>query len=262
MLLHFAERADGSGAAALDLAAAGAAQSAARGSCAWQWNSRRDRASPASTERGRILRARANWRLHGLLRIHFSRHQHRQVLSSRPSAPANYKYVPIGYHGRASTIVVAEHQVRRPFGQWRETGSDAVRFGATQKLDYEAELGSFIGPGNSRGEPIPTIDASSHIFGFCLLNDWSAHLTSEPGNTSHSGRFFPRISPPASLRGSSQRMPLRHFALRRSSAGRRSRPVASYLAYDEKSATRRRHINVEVLGLLATIQRTRIRARP
>jgi fumarylacetoacetase len=89
----------------------------------------------------------------------------------RPDNPllANYKHVPIAYHGRASSIVVSGMPVRRPLGQLGEG-----RFGATQELDYELELGAFLGPGNALGEPIPIAQAEQHIVGVCLLNDWSA----------------------------------------------------------------------------------------
>jgi fumarylacetoacetase len=85
-----------------------------------------------------------------------------------PLAP-NYKHLPIGYHGRASSIVVSGTPVRRPSGQIEE-----AQFGPTRALDYEIEVGAFIGPGNRLGEPVPIDQAGSHIFGLCLLNDWSA----------------------------------------------------------------------------------------
>jgi fumarylacetoacetase len=88
--------------------------------------------------------------------------------------PANYKYVPIGYHGRASSIVISGTPVRRPSGQSRESSSSPVRVDPTRKMDYEAEIGFFVGPGNSREEHIPIGDAPNHIFGVALVNDWSA----------------------------------------------------------------------------------------
>jgi fumarylacetoacetase len=93
----------------------------------------------------------------------------------RPDAPLlpNYKYVPIGYHGRASSIRVSG-EVRRPNGQ-RKPASDTVpSFGPSRNLDYEMEMGVWIGPGNAPGAPIPIDEAADHIAGFCLLNDWSA----------------------------------------------------------------------------------------
>jgi fumarylacetoacetase len=92
----------------------------------------------------------------------------------RPDNPLlpNYKHLPVGYHGRASSIVPSGTPVRRPNGQ--RAGSDGPSFGPTQRLDYELELGFFIGPGNAQGEPIPIARAAGHIAGYCLLNDWSA----------------------------------------------------------------------------------------
>jgi fumarylacetoacetase len=94
----------------------------------------------------------------------------------RPNQPLfpNYKHVPIAYHGRASSIVVSGTPIPRPSGQRKPPGVDAPVFGPTESLDFELEVGMFIGPGNSLGAPISIDDAESHIFGFCLLNDWSA----------------------------------------------------------------------------------------
>lgn len=94
----------------------------------------------------------------------------------RPDNPLlpNYKYVPIGYHGRASSIVVSDTDVRRPAGQSKGADADVPSFGPSKMLDYESELGFFVGRGNDQGETIPIEDAPSQIFGFCLVNDWSA----------------------------------------------------------------------------------------
>jgi fumarylacetoacetase len=94
----------------------------------------------------------------------------------RPDNPllANYKYIPIGYHGRASSIVVSGAGVRRPNGQRKPAAELVPSFGPSRNLDYELELGVWIGPGNEVGTPIPIAEAASHIAGFCLLNDWSA----------------------------------------------------------------------------------------
>jgi fumarylacetoacetase len=86
----------------------------------------------------------------------------------------NYKWVPIGYHGRASSIVVSGTPVRRPNGQTRDDANAPPSFGPSKRLDYEMELGVIIGNGNALGEPIATRDALEHVFGFCLVNDWSA----------------------------------------------------------------------------------------
>ncbi len=94
----------------------------------------------------------------------------------RPDNPLlpNYKWVPIGYHGRSSSIVVSDVPVRRPQGQVKAPDADAPTFGASRSLDYELELGLFLGGRNALGEPVTAARASSRIFGFCLLNDWSA----------------------------------------------------------------------------------------
>jgi fumarylacetoacetase len=93
----------------------------------------------------------------------------------RPDSPLlpNYKYIPIGYHGRASSLVVSGTSIHRPSGQTREGNADP-KFGATKALDYELEVGFFVGRGNRLGESIPIQEAEEHIFGICLLNDWSA----------------------------------------------------------------------------------------
>ena len=94
----------------------------------------------------------------------------------RPDNPLlpNYKWVPIGYHGRASSIVVSGTNIRRPVGQTRDGANGSPAFGPSRRLDYELEVGAFIGVGNSLGSPIPIDDADQHLFGLCLLNDWSA----------------------------------------------------------------------------------------
>ena len=94
----------------------------------------------------------------------------------RPDNPLlpNYKWVPIGYHGRSSSIVVSGAPVRRPHGQLRAGDSGAPTFDASRSLDYELELGLFIGGRNALGESVPASSAASRVFGFCLLNDWSA----------------------------------------------------------------------------------------
>ena len=94
----------------------------------------------------------------------------------RPDNPLlpNYKHVPIGYHGRASTIRPSGTDVRRPKGQTLPAGQSEPSFGPCARLDYELELGIWIGQGNELGAPIAIGDAAEHIAGFCLLNDWSA----------------------------------------------------------------------------------------
>jgi fumarylacetoacetase len=94
----------------------------------------------------------------------------------RPDHPLlpNYKYVPIGYHGRASSIQVSGAPVKRPAGQVATSPGLPPGFGPTRALDYELEAGFFVGPGNRLGEAITIENAASHLFGVCLLNDWSA----------------------------------------------------------------------------------------
>ena len=86
----------------------------------------------------------------------------------------NYKYVPIGYHGRASSIVVSGSPVTRPAGQTRDDANAPPVFAPTRRLDYEMEVGVFIGRGNDLGRPITPADAEQSMWGLCLVNDWSA----------------------------------------------------------------------------------------
>ena len=111
--------------------------------------------------------------------------EHAQNVGSmlRPDEPLmpNYKYVPIAYHGRASSVVVSGTSVRRPLGQTKaddaspgSAGGPAPSFGATRALDYELELALWVGPGNRLGDAITIAEADDHLFGVGLLNDWSA----------------------------------------------------------------------------------------
>jgi len=94
----------------------------------------------------------------------------------RPDQPLlpNYKWVPIGYHGRASSLVISGTEIRRPAGQTMTDDASVPTFGPSKMLDYELEVGCFIGQGNRRGEPVRIEQAEEHIFGLCLVNDWSA----------------------------------------------------------------------------------------
>jgi fumarylacetoacetase len=105
--------------------------------------------------------------------IHHATAVGRQFRPDSPLLP-NYKWVPIGYHGRASSIGVSGGEIRRPQGQTRGPDDAAPRFGPSRRLDYELELGIFIGAGNAQGEPIPIADAEEHVFGLTLFNDWTA----------------------------------------------------------------------------------------
>jgi fumarylacetoacetase len=94
----------------------------------------------------------------------------------RPDNPLlpNYKFVPVAYHGRASSIAASGSEVRRPKGQIRQLADDQPVFMASTQLDYEVEAGIIIGPGNQLGAAIPISQAEQYIFGICLVNDWSA----------------------------------------------------------------------------------------
>jgi len=86
----------------------------------------------------------------------------------------NWKWLPVAYHGRASSIVISGTDVRRPSGQTKPPDAAAPTLGPTKSLDYELEMAFLIGPGNSLGQPVPIDRAMDHIFGFVLMNDWSA----------------------------------------------------------------------------------------
>jgi fumarylacetoacetase len=94
----------------------------------------------------------------------------------RPDNPLlpNYKWVPIGYHGRASSVVASGTPVRRPKGQIKGPDAEQPVYAASKSLDYEAEMGCFVGPGNELGETVPLERAEDHLFGLSLVNDWSA----------------------------------------------------------------------------------------
>ncbi len=94
----------------------------------------------------------------------------------RPDQPLlpNYKWVPIGYHGRASSIVISGTDIHRPSGQTKDDNAEAPSYGPSRVLDYELEVGFFVGYGNDLGKPLKISEAEDHIFGLCLINDWSA----------------------------------------------------------------------------------------
>ena len=119
----------------------------------------------------------------------------------RPDQPLlpNYKWVPIGYHGRSSSIRVSGHDFKRPQGQFRATAEGPPEFGPSRRLDYELELGAFVGQGNQLGSPVSIDDAESRLFGLCLLNDWSARDIQpweyQPLGPFLSKSFFTTVSP-------------------------------------------------------------------
>lgn len=86
----------------------------------------------------------------------------------------NWLHLPVGYHGRASSIIVSGANIRRPLGQAKPADAPAPVFGPSKSLDFELELGVFVGPGNQLGQPISVADAGQHLFGVVLVNDWSA----------------------------------------------------------------------------------------
>lgn len=94
----------------------------------------------------------------------------------RPDNPLlpNYQWVPIGYHGRASSLVISGTAIRRPNGQTKAPDAEVPTFGPSKRLDYELELGYYIGQGNTLGAPISIDDAEAHLFGVGMFNDWSA----------------------------------------------------------------------------------------
>lgn len=94
----------------------------------------------------------------------------------RPDNPLmpNYKYVPVAYHSRTSSIIVSGTPFKRPRGQRRDPNDAAPSYGPCRNLDFELELGTYIGTPSTQGEPVPVGKAADHVFGFCLLNDWSA----------------------------------------------------------------------------------------
>ena len=104
-----------------------------------------------------------------------SYHTERLGKISRPDSPLPpcFKHLPVAYNSRATSVRVSGEDIRRPNGQWRHADGE-VRFGPTASLDFELEVGLFIGPGNSLGEPLALPSVRNHMFGYCLLNDWSA----------------------------------------------------------------------------------------
>jgi fumarylacetoacetase len=105
--------------------------------------------------------------------VHHATTVGKQFRPENPLLP-NYKWVPIGYHGRASSIGVSGQRFKRPQGQTKAPDANSPNFGPSQRLDYELELGWFVGQGNEQGEPIDIARADAHLFGVTLFNDWSA----------------------------------------------------------------------------------------
>ncbi|MBD0271170.1 MAG: fumarylacetoacetase [Acetobacteraceae bacterium] len=139
--------------------------------------------SPARAEVAPMLRRAAECSMHlpvaigdytdFFAGIHHATNTGKQFRPDNPLLP-NYKHVPVAYHGRASSVRVSGVPFRRPNGQRKPPDAAAPEFGPSRRLDYELEMGIWIGPGNAPGEPIPVGDAHRHIAGYGLLNDWSA----------------------------------------------------------------------------------------
>jgi fumarylacetoacetase len=96
------------------------------------------------------------------------------ILRGSPDLPANWLHIPIGYNGRASTVVVSGTDIHRPLGQTKAPDADAPSFGPSKRLDIELELGAIVGTGSQMGRPVTMDQADAMIFGYVLLNDWSA----------------------------------------------------------------------------------------
>ena len=105
--------------------------------------------------------------------IHHATNVGRLFRPDQPLLP-NYEWIPIGYNGRTSSLVISDTPIRRPHGQFKSAANDTPTFAPTAQLDYELEVAAYIGTGNTLGEPIPIAHAERHIFGLSLLNDWSA----------------------------------------------------------------------------------------
>ena len=105
--------------------------------------------------------------------LHHALNVGRLIFPDKPLTP-NFQWLPIAYHGRASSVVISGTDFHRPHGQALPPGAAAPVYTPCTRLDYELEMGFFIGPGNALGRPVPLADAEQHIFGMCLLNDWSA----------------------------------------------------------------------------------------
>ncbi len=137
----------------------------------------------------------------------------------------NYKYVPVAYHGRASSVRPSGLPVRRPNGQRKRAQEDAPSYGPCRNLDYELEMGIWVGTGNALGEPVPISRAGDHIAGFCLLNDWSARdiqgWEAQPLGPFLAKNFHTSVSPWIVTAGGAGALP--HSA----SATRQGRPCAA-----------------------------------
>ena len=122
-----------------------------------------------------------------------------RLLDPKGDVPRSFQWVPTAYHGRVSSIGVAGQKFRRPHGQALRDGSRTPEYGPSQRLDYELELGIYVGTGNALGEPIALSRAEDHVFGISLLNDWSARdiqaWEMAPLGPFHAKNFATTVSP-------------------------------------------------------------------
>ena len=122
-----------------------------------------------------------------------------RLLDPKGDVPRNFKWVPTAYHGRVSSIGVAGQKFRRPHGQALRDGSTTPEYGPSTRLDYELELGIYVGAGNALGERIALSQAEEHVFGISLLNDWSARdiqaWEMTPLGPFHAKNFATTVSP-------------------------------------------------------------------
>lgn len=106
--------------------------------------------------------------------IHHASNVGRMFRPDQPPLLPNYRHLPVAYNGRSSSVVISGEPIRRPSGQTKAPTADGPSFGPTRELDFELEMGFFVGKGNELGEPIPISQAEDHILGMVLVNDWSA----------------------------------------------------------------------------------------
>jgi len=133
------------------------------------------RSPPAGPERRHDAPARAGRRLRRLLQLPAPRGDlGRLFRPGSPPLPPNWKHLPIGYHGRAGTVQVSGTPVVRPSGQRKDPTDTVPTFGPSRRLDIETEVGFLVGTPSMLGTPVPLGDFADHVFGVCLVNDWSA----------------------------------------------------------------------------------------
>lgn len=156
----------------------------------------------------------------------------------------NWLHLPVGYHGRASSVVVSGHDVRRPMGQLKPSDGPPV-YAPSKELDVEIELGAFVGPGNALGTPVSVDDAERHVFGLCLVNDWSARDVQRweyvPLGPFLAKNFLTTVSPWI--------VPLASLEGVRCDAPRQAPAPLPYLA-----ETNRRGFDIQLVGSIQTAQ--------